>query len=76
MSTVTVPGAANQPLLGIVEFRGTMTDCPEKLTIGVTLIVNLQVYLVAAAFKLPTFSQSNDSPNVMFGEGQETLDEK
>lgn len=53
-----------------------MTDCPEKLSIGVTLIVNLQVYLVAAAFKLPTLSQSSDSPNVMFGEGQETLDEK
>lgn len=68
--------ANNQPSPGIVEFRGTMTDCPEKLTIGVTLIVNLQVYLVATAFKSPTLSESNDSPNVMFGEGQETLDEK
>ena len=76
MSTVTVSKTNNQPSLGIVEFRGTMTDCPEKLSIGVTLIVNLQVYLVAAAFKLPTLSQSSDSPNVMFGEGQETLDEK
>ncbi|KAG6874399.1 hypothetical protein C0995_015135 [Termitomyces sp. Mi166 len=61
---------------GIVEFRGTMTDCPEKLTTGVSLFVTLQVYILESAFKPPTISNVDDEPIVMFNEGQETLDEK
>ncbi|RDB29142.1 DNA repair protein RAD5 [Hypsizygus marmoreus] len=62
--------------LGIVEFRGTMTDCPDKLTTGVSLFVTLQVYILASAFKSPTLNQTDDTRNTMFNEGQETLDEK
>ncbi|GLB43501.1 putative HIRAN domain containing protein [Lyophyllum shimeji] len=62
--------------LGIVEFRGTMTDCPERLTTGATLFVTLQVYILESAFKPPTISNLDEGPNVMFNEGQETLDEK
>ncbi|KAF5385213.1 hypothetical protein D9615_001117 [Tricholomella constricta] len=62
--------------LGIVEFRGTMTDCPERLTTGASLFVTLQVYLLASAFKPPTILNLDEGPNHMFNEGQETLDEK
>ncbi|KAG6854152.1 hypothetical protein C0991_010063 [Blastosporella zonata] len=62
--------------LGIVDFRGVMTDCPDKLTTGTSLFVTLQVYILASAFNAPTISNSDEQPNVMFGEGQETLDEK
>ncbi|KAG6846037.1 hypothetical protein H0H87_006401 [Tephrocybe sp. NHM501043] len=62
--------------LGIVEFRGMMTDCPDKLTIGASLIVTIQVYILASAFKSPTILNTDDQPMTMFGEGQETLDEK
>lgn len=62
--------------LDIVEFRGTMTDCPDRLTTGASLFVTLHVYILASAFKSPTISQSEDAPNVMFNEGVETLDEK
>ncbi|KAG5643141.1 hypothetical protein DXG03_001531 [Asterophora parasitica] len=62
--------------LGIVEFRGTMTDCPDRLTTGVSLFVTLHVYILASAFKPPTIANSDEGPNVMFNEGQETLDEK
>lgn len=62
-------------LSGIVEFRGTMTDCPEKLTTGATLIVALHAYMLASAFTPPAVSQAEDKP-VMFNEGLETVDEK
>ncbi|KAG6830349.1 hypothetical protein H0H92_001142 [Tricholoma furcatifolium] len=67
----------NQKGTGIIEFRGVMTDCPEKLTTGVSLFVTLQVYILASAFKPPTISSNSDEePIHMFNEGQETLDEK
>jgi DNA repair protein RAD5 len=52
-----------------------MTDCPEKLTTGASLIVTLHAYLLASAFTPPTISQSDDKP-VIFNEGLETIDEK
>ncbi|KAH0591247.1 hypothetical protein H2248_001339 [Termitomyces sp. 'cryptogamus'] len=62
--------------LGIIEFRGTMTDCPETLTTGVSLFVTLQVYILESAFKPSTILNADDEPTVIFSEGQETLDEK
>ena len=54
-----------------------MTDCPEKLTTGVSLIVTLRAYILAPAFTIPTTSQHDDnSKPVMFNEGLETVDEK
>ncbi|KAG6911324.1 hypothetical protein DXG01_000995 [Tephrocybe rancida] len=61
---------------GIVEFRGMMTDCPDKLSTGTSLFVTLQVYILASAFKPPTISDVDEQPTNMFNEGQETLDEK
>jgi DNA repair protein RAD5 len=52
-----------------------MTDCPEKLTTGASLIVSLRAYVLASAFTPPTISQQDDKP-VMFNEGLETVDEK
>jgi DNA repair protein RAD5 len=52
-----------------------MTDCPEKLTTGVSLIVTLHAHILASAFTPPTISQPDDKP-VMFNEGLETVDEK
>ncbi|KAJ7762400.1 DNA repair protein RAD5 [Mycena maculata] len=61
--------------LGIVEFRGKMTDCPEKLSTGATLIVTADVYMLPAAFQ-PSNIQADDGPLTMFSEGAETLDEQ
>ena len=64
-------------VLGIVEFRGTMTDCPEKLTTGASLIVTLRAYILAPAFTLPSTSKQDDNLKpVVFNEGLETIDEK
>lgn len=52
-----------------------MTDCPEKLTTGASLIVTLHAYILASAFIPPTLSQPDNKP-AMFNEGQETVDEK
>ncbi|KAG6868573.1 hypothetical protein C0993_001020, partial [Termitomyces sp. T159_Od127] len=53
-----------------------MTDCPEKLTIGVSLFVTVQIYILESAFKPPTVSNADDERIIIFNEGQETLDEK
>lgn len=60
---------------GIVEFRGTMTDCPDKLTTGVSLIVTLRVYMLPSAFR-PQQATEDQAPSIMFNEGAETLDER
>ncbi|KAJ3518013.1 hypothetical protein NLJ89_g135 [Agrocybe chaxingu] len=62
--------------LDMVEMRGIMTDCPEKLTTGVSLIVTLHIYLLAGAFK-PLTTSGKDEDHVSFGfnEGFETEDE-
>ncbi|KAJ6601311.1 DNA repair protein RAD5 [Mycena vulgaris] len=61
--------------LGIVEFRGKMMDCPEKLSTGATLIITADVYMLPTAFK-PANVEADDKPSVMFSEGVETLDEQ
>ncbi|KAJ6486097.1 DNA repair protein RAD5 [Mycena vitilis] len=61
--------------LGIIEFRGKMMDCPEKLSTGATLIVTADVYLLKGAFK-PSKATADDKHTVMFSEGAETLDEQ
>ncbi|KAJ7640954.1 DNA repair protein RAD5 [Roridomyces roridus] len=62
--------------LGIVEFRGKMMDCPEKLSTGATLIVTADVYMLPAAFTRRANNDADDGPKVMFSEGAETMDEK
>lgn len=52
-----------------------MTDCPEKLTTGASLIVTADVYILPSAFKPSSPSQSDGRPGVMFNEGVETADE-
>ncbi|KAF8167532.1 DNA repair protein RAD5, partial [Crassisporium funariophilum] len=62
--------------MGMVEVRGVMTDCPEKLTTGVTLIVTLHIYLLAAAFKTSKAApKDEDSTQFGFNEGLETEEE-
>jgi DNA repair protein RAD5 len=66
----------------MVEFKGsTMIDCPTVLHSGADLIISLSVYLRASAFKPPGVSSSSytagkQKTNMMFNEGQETLDEQ
>ncbi|KAK7064681.1 DNA repair protein RAD5 [Favolaschia claudopus] len=60
---------------GIVEFRGKMMDCPEKLSTGATLIVAADVFILPAAFK-GSKSEMDSRPVVMFSEGEETLNEQ
>ncbi|KAH9486419.1 DNA repair protein RAD5 [Psilocybe cubensis] len=60
----------------IVEIRGVMTDCPEKLTTGASLIVTLHMYLIASAFKPLKRTFGNDDPvHLGFNEGLETEEE-
>ncbi|KAJ7508564.1 DNA repair protein RAD5 [Mycena galericulata] len=47
--------------LGIVEFRGKMMDCPEKLSTGATLIITADVYMLPTAFKASN-STGDDGP--------------
>ncbi|KAF8204424.1 DNA repair protein RAD5 [Mycena galopus ATCC 62051] len=62
--------------LGIVEFRGKMMECPEKLSTGATLIITADVYMLPTAFKASKSKADDDQPTVMFSEGAETLDEQ
>ncbi|KAJ2927694.1 hypothetical protein H1R20_g9394, partial [Candolleomyces eurysporus] len=63
--------------LNLVEIRGIMTDCPERLTTGIGLIVTLQFFILPSAFTLPSTSGTVEDPppKVMFNEGQETQEE-
>jgi DNA repair protein RAD5 len=61
----------------MVEFRGsTMIDCPTVLHSGADLIVSLGVFIRPVAFKPPSTSAAGENQNPVFGEGQETQDEK
>ena len=62
---------------GAVQIRGVMTDCPEKLSTGVSLIVTLQFFILKAAFTKPSTSIRSEDANVtiMFDEGRETQEE-
>ncbi|KAF9532114.1 SNF2 family N-terminal domain-containing protein [Crepidotus variabilis] len=62
--------------LGLIKIRGVMTDCPERLTTGIGLIVTLRFYLLAAAFKPIKSSTSGEDPvHFAFNEGLETEEE-
>lgn len=54
-----------------------MTDCPEKLTTGASLIVTLHIYFLAGAFEATKKFQSNDA-SLHFGlnEGLESEEER
>ena len=61
----------------MVEIRGIMTDCPERLTTGVGFFVTLRVYLLPAAFKPLKFSSfGDDTIQLGFKEGLETEGER
>jgi hypothetical protein len=54
-----------------------MTDCPERLTTGVGLMVTLRIYLRATAFKpLRSSNTSDDSIQFGFQEGLQTEEER
>lgn len=54
-----------------------MTDCPEKLTTGASLIVTLQIYLIETAFKPSKSSRKEEDLSRMgFTEGLETEEER
>ena len=59
----------------MVEIRGVMTDCPEKLTTGVTLIVTLRIYLLKGAFKAVKDFQP-DGPSIHLGINEELESEE
>ncbi|KAF5323584.1 hypothetical protein D9611_005558 [Ephemerocybe angulata] len=60
--------------LGVVDIRAIMTDCPERLSTGIGLIVTLQFFILPSAFTIPSTSAKPDDPppRAMFNEGQET----
>ena len=54
-----------------------MTDCPEKLTTGASLIVTIQIYLLPGAFRPIKNFQSDDARiNFGFNEGLESEEER
>ncbi|KAK0208680.1 RAD5-like protein [Desarmillaria ectypa] len=61
--------------LGIVELRGKMTDCPERLSTGASLVVTIDVYMLPAAFVPVGRSTSEDWSKLNFSEGSETQGE-
>ncbi|KAK0481797.1 P-loop containing nucleoside triphosphate hydrolase protein, partial [Armillaria novae-zelandiae] len=61
--------------LGIVELRGKMTDCPERLFTGASLIVTIDVYMLPGAFVPVGRATSEDRSTLHFGEGSETQGE-
>ena len=63
------------PLIGIVEFHGIMTDCPDKLSAGASLIVTLKAYIRPNAFTPLKPFQSDDS-KVTLRQDLETLEER
>ncbi|KAK2461535.1 hypothetical protein APHAL10511_005998 [Amanita phalloides] len=60
---------------GIMEFRGIMTDCPDRLSTGASLILTLKAYILPNAFTPLKPINSNDSTFAM-REELETLDER
>ncbi|EKM83939.1 hypothetical protein AGABI1DRAFT_67033 [Agaricus bisporus var. burnettii JB137-S8] len=60
---------------GLVEIRGTMTDCPEKLKTGMSLMVTLHIYLHPDAFKPLRMSSRDVDGGFTYNEGYETQEE-
>ncbi|PFH49678.1 hypothetical protein AMATHDRAFT_147130 [Amanita thiersii Skay4041] len=61
---------------GVIEFRGIMTDCPNKLTTGATLIVTLRAYLTQNAFQPLHVTHDTEVSKGMFDEQMESLNER
>ena len=54
-----------------------MTDCPEKLTTGASLIVTIHIYLLSGAFRSIKNFQSDDAHTPLgFNEGLESEEER
>lgn len=61
----------------MVHIRGVMTDCPEKLTTGASLIVTIHIYLLPGAFRSIKNFQSDDARIPLgFNEGLESEEER
>ena len=61
----------------MVYIRGVMTDCPEKLTTGASLIVTIHIYLLSGAFRTIKNFQSDDARTQFgFNEGLESEEER
>ncbi|KAJ8489879.1 hypothetical protein ONZ45_g13407 [Pleurotus djamor] len=58
--------------LGIVQFRGTMIDCPDALHSGADLVVSLTAYMLPAAFLPISASISEGKAKKVVIEEQET----
>ena len=64
-------------MVGMVEIQAVMSNCPERLTTGIGLIVTMRIYITAAAFKpLKSFGQSENATSMGFNEGTETHEER
>lgn len=63
-------------MAGLVEVRGTMTDCPEKLSTGLGLMVTLHIYILPEAFKPLRISSNEENSSFAFNEGYETQEER
>lgn len=61
--------------LSIVELRGKMTDCPERLSTGASLIITIDVYMLPAAFVPVGHTTSEHRSKLNFSEGSETQGE-
>ncbi|KIY50627.1 hypothetical protein FISHEDRAFT_39163 [Fistulina hepatica ATCC 64428] len=67
----------NSVYKGVVDFRGIVTDCPEKLVTGTSIIISVEVYILPVAFKRLKTSGKDELPTkVVFNEGLETFDEQ
>lgn len=53
-----------------------MTDCPEKLSTGMGLMVTLHIYILSEAFKPSRVSNREKDANYSFNEGLETQEER
>jgi len=61
----------------MVEIQGILTDCPERLTTGVGLMVTIRIYLLAGAFRpLKSCNMRDDTIQFGFQEGLETDEER
>lgn len=62
------------PVVGIMEFRGIMTDCPDRLSAGASLMVTLRAYMLPNAFD--PFKAVHSDDIVFLREDLETPDER
>ncbi|KAL1748936.1 SNF2 family N-terminal domain-containing protein [Schizophyllum fasciatum] len=62
---------------GIVEFRGTVVDIPDRLRTGMDIVILVQAFLLPSAFaKAQTSGNDELSTKFAFNEGMETEDEQ